>query len=234
MSDTHTLPLIFGIYSGGHTGFGSGQAITADDPAHVQEALDRLQVGKSPFLVRGYAPYAGSLSVAEALAIKTPAAVEQYVQDGRKLDLVLQFRHPNLDGWLTFIRQAIHRYSSITKSIFRLRLVGWKNYAQEALAVFRAKSRLVVDDPHVIRLIDELERVSPEIRLWWPQHDMRAITASHQKVRHPQAGRLIFDHLSFQVSPYPHLRLCIWLPDPSSDTMERLEELLEREDAEVC
>src|SRR5579859_3851578 len=113
MSDTRTSPLIFGIYPGGSTGFGSGQAVTADDSARIHEALNRLQMDGPPLLVRGYLPYTGSLSAAEALAIKTPAAVEQYVQDGRKLDLVLQFRQSNLDGWLTFIRQAIHRYDSM-------------------------------------------------------------------------------------------------------------------------
>jgi hypothetical protein len=117
MSDVRTSPLIFGIYPGGHTGFGSGQAITADDPARVREALDHLQAGNSPFLVRGYLPYTGSFSAAQALAIKTPVAVEQYIQDGRKLDLVLQFRQPDLDGWLTFIRQAIHRYNSMLATL---------------------------------------------------------------------------------------------------------------------
>lgn len=117
MSDTRTSPLIFGIYPGGSTGFGSGQAVIADEPTHIHEALDHLQAGLSPFLVRGYLPYTGSLSAAPALAIKTPAAVEQYIQDGRKLDLVLQFRQPNLDGWLTFIRQAIRRYNSMLATL---------------------------------------------------------------------------------------------------------------------
>ena len=117
MSDTRTSPLIFGIYPGGHTGFGSGQAITADDPARIHEALDHLQAGNSPFLVRGYLPYTGSLSATEALAIRTPAEIEQYIQDGRKLDLVLQFRQPGLGGWLTFIRQAIRRYNSMLATL---------------------------------------------------------------------------------------------------------------------
>jgi hypothetical protein len=117
MSDTQPSPLIFGIYPGGHTGFGSGRAVTADDPVRIHEALDHLQVGTSPFLVRGYLPYAGSLSATEALAIRTPTAAEQYVQDGRKLDLVLQFRQPDLDGWLTFIRQSIHRYNSMLATL---------------------------------------------------------------------------------------------------------------------
>ena len=117
MSDTQPSPLIFGIYPGGSTSFGSGQAITADDPVRIHEALDHLQAGNSPFLIRGYLPYTGSLSADQALAIKTPTAVEQYIQDGRKLDLVLQFRQPDLDGWLTFIRQAIRRYSSMLATL---------------------------------------------------------------------------------------------------------------------
>jgi hypothetical protein len=117
MSDTRTSPLIFGIYPGGHTGFGSGRAVTADDPARIHEALNRLQMDGPPLLVRGYLPYTGSLSVAEALAIETPAAAEQYIQDGRKLDLVLSFRQSDLDGWLTFIRQAIHRYNSMLATL---------------------------------------------------------------------------------------------------------------------
>lgn len=113
-----------------------------------------------------------------------------------------------------------------TGSTFRQRLVGWENYAQEALAVFRAKSRHVVDDPGVIHLVDELKRISPEFRLWWPQHNVRTVTAPYQEVEHPQAGHLIFNHLSFQVSASPNLRLCIWQPDPASNTTEKLEELL--------
>lgn len=117
MFDTNASPLIFGIYPGGSTGFGNGQAVTADDSARIHEALNRLQMDGPPLLVRGYLPYTGSLSAAEALAIQTPAAAEQYVQDGRKLDLVLQFRQPDLDGWLIFIRQAIHRYHSMLATL---------------------------------------------------------------------------------------------------------------------
>src|SRR5579883_1425930 len=117
MSDTHTSPLIFGIYPGGSTGAGPGQAITADDPARIHEALDHLQADQSLFLVRGYLPYTGSFSATQALAIKTPGAVEHYIQDRRKLDLVLQFRQPDLEGWLTFIRQAIRRYHSMLATL---------------------------------------------------------------------------------------------------------------------
>ncbi|WP_165423688.1 helix-turn-helix transcriptional regulator [Ktedonosporobacter rubrisoli] len=119
------------------------------------------------------------------------------------------------------------------ESTFRQRLVGWEDYAQEALAVFRAKSRHVVDDPDVVRLVDELERVSPEFRQWWPQHNVRTVTDPSQEIKHPQVGRLVFEHLSFQVSTHLNLRLCIWLPDPASNTLEKLEELLKWEDADV-
>lgn len=118
MHNTHTPPLIFGIYPGGFVGSDAGVAAgPADDPVRIQEALDRLQVGDSLFLVRGYLQYTGPLSPIKAGLAETPAAVEQYIHSGRKLDLVLCFRQPDLDGWIAFIREVIHRYGSLLSTL---------------------------------------------------------------------------------------------------------------------
>ncbi len=114
MSDTHLSPLIFGIYPGGSTGHGT---VTPDDPLRIHEALDQLQGDGSPLLVRGYAHYTGSLSPVKAGRIAAPKAVEQYIRDGRTLDLVLCFRQPNLAGWLEFIRDTIRRYGSLLSMV---------------------------------------------------------------------------------------------------------------------
>ena len=116
MRDTHASPLVFGIYPGGYTGF-RGIPRTPDDPARIQEALDYLQVGDLPFLVRGYKQFTGPLAPVKADLAETPAAVECYIHNGRKLDLVLCFRQPDLDGWLDFIRQVIHRYSPLLSTL---------------------------------------------------------------------------------------------------------------------
>jgi hypothetical protein len=116
MSDTHTPPLTFGIYPGGHTGI-EELAVIPDDPLRIREALNHLQVDDLPFLVRGYLPYIGPLTSVKAGLVETPRAVEQYLRSGRKLDLVLCFRQPDLAGWLVFIRETIHRYGSMLSTL---------------------------------------------------------------------------------------------------------------------
>jgi hypothetical protein len=114
MAATHLPPLIFGIYPGGSTGHGT---VTPDDPLRIHEALDQLQGGGSPLLVRGYLLYAGPLSPVKAGLLETPQAVEQYVRNGRALDLVLCFRQPHLAGWLEFIRDTIHHYGPLLSTV---------------------------------------------------------------------------------------------------------------------
>jgi hypothetical protein len=107
----NTSPLIFGIYPGGHVGVENDQvAAPPDDPARIQQALSQLQPPGQPFLVRGYLQYTGPLNTVRMGLPETPRAVEQYCTDGRKLDLVLCFRQPDVPGWLDFIRQNLHRY----------------------------------------------------------------------------------------------------------------------------
>ncbi len=107
----NTSPLIFGIYPGSHVGVENAQtAGPPDDPTRIQQALSQLQPEHQPFLVRGYLQYTGPLDTVQMGLPETPKAVEQYCTNGRKLDLVLRFRQPDLSGWLTFIRQTLHRY----------------------------------------------------------------------------------------------------------------------------
>lgn len=119
-----------------------------------------------------------------------------------------------------------------TRSTFRQCLVNWEEYAQEALAVFRSRSGRFVNDARFIQLIDALEHASPEFRQWWPLHDVRKVTSPRLRIEHPQVGHLELDHLTFQISAYPDLRLCVYLPDPASDTAQKLNSLLDWQRAE--
>lgn len=117
MPDTRPSPLIFGIYPGSSTGSEGAIPRAPDDPDRIQEALDYLQVGETPLLVRGYLHYTGSLAPVQVGLPQTPRAVEQYARSERKLDLVLCFRQPDLEGWLAFIRQTIHRYRGLLSTL---------------------------------------------------------------------------------------------------------------------
>ncbi|WP_030243583.1 hypothetical protein [Streptomyces sp. NRRL S-350] len=97
------MTFTFGIYPGGLLGDDTGvlAPVRPDDPASIVAALRELQGGATEFLVRAYRSY-GEPG-------RTPERPEQYVAQGRKLDLVLQYRDRSgeLAGWLDFVRHAV-------------------------------------------------------------------------------------------------------------------------------
>jgi hypothetical protein len=102
------MTFTFGIYPGGLLGSDTGiiHPVTPDDPALITSALRQLQGDAPTLLVRAYRPFTGSTA---PNTVTTPADPELLLGEGRKLDLVLQFREPSgeLDGWLDFIRATV-------------------------------------------------------------------------------------------------------------------------------
>ncbi|MER5860529.1 hypothetical protein ABT131_33785 [Streptomyces sp900105245] len=102
------MTLHFGIYPGGILGDDQGivRPVRPDLPDRITEALDALQGDTATLLVRAYQSFAATVTPLEP---PTPADPETYLQRGRKLDLVLQFREPSgeLEGWLEFVREAV-------------------------------------------------------------------------------------------------------------------------------
>ncbi|MFJ8627227.1 hypothetical protein ACIRD3_30915 [Kitasatospora sp. NPDC093550] len=97
------MTFTFGIYPGGALGDDTGLLLPVrpDDPARIIEALRELQGGAPEFLVRAYRSYADPG--------RAPERPEQYAGEGRKLDLVLQYRDRSgrLAGWLDFVRRTV-------------------------------------------------------------------------------------------------------------------------------
>ncbi|MFJ5774637.1 hypothetical protein [Streptomyces sp. NPDC093094] len=102
------MTLHFGIYPGGILGDDRGivHPVRPDAPDRITEALDTLQGDTATLLVRAYQSFAATVTPLEP---STPAHPETYLERGRKLDLVLQFREPTgrLEGWLEFVREAV-------------------------------------------------------------------------------------------------------------------------------
>lgn len=101
------MTLHFGIYPGGILGDDQGivHPVRPDAPDRITEALDALQGDTATLLVRAYRSFAATVPPEPP----TPADPATYLQRGRKLDLVLQFREPSgeLEGWLEFVREAV-------------------------------------------------------------------------------------------------------------------------------
>ncbi|MER7769637.1 hypothetical protein [Kitasatospora sp. NPDC096140] len=97
------MTFTFGIYPGGLLGSDTGvlAPVRPDDPALITAALRELQGGAAEFLVRAYRSYADPGHA--------PDRPEQYAVEGRKLDLVLQYRDRSGEsaGWLDFVRRTV-------------------------------------------------------------------------------------------------------------------------------
>ncbi|MCB0172755.1 MAG: helix-turn-helix domain-containing protein [Anaerolineae bacterium] len=104
----------------------------------------------------------------------------------------------------------------------------WEQTAQRVLAEFRADSAHCVHEEWFKRLIADLERVSPEFRAWWPRHDVSSRVDARKDIDHPRVGCLMFEHTTLQVPAMPDLKLMIYTPLPETDTMEKLQQLMDR------
>ncbi|MFG2845853.1 hypothetical protein ACGF12_22185 [Kitasatospora sp. NPDC048296] len=97
------MTFTFGIYPGGLLGDDTGliEPVRPDDPARIAAALRELQGDAPELIVRAYRLFPDGAH--------TPERPEQYAVEGRKLDLVLQFRERSgeLAGWLDFVRRTV-------------------------------------------------------------------------------------------------------------------------------
>ncbi len=57
------------------------------------------------------------------------------------------------------------------------------------------------------KVIEDLQRVSPQFRLWWEQQDVRGLPDGPRTMHHPTLGVLEFDHVT---SRRPSLLICAW------------------------
>ncbi|MFE6869796.1 hypothetical protein ACFVFS_24980 [Kitasatospora sp. NPDC057692] len=100
------MTFTFGVYPGGLLGDESRviTPVRPDDPERITAALRALQGAAPTLLVRAYRSFPEGPATPP-----TPAAPERYAREGRRLDLVLQFREPagRLDGWTDFVRRTV-------------------------------------------------------------------------------------------------------------------------------
>src|SRR5258708_1974859 len=103
----------------------------------------------------------------------------------------------------------------------------WEQVAQKVLAEFRADSVRYADEEWFKRLIADLQRISPEFCAWWPRHDVRGRADARKDIAHPLVGCLMFEHTTLQVPTIPELKIMIYTPLPGSDTLGKLQQLVE-------
>ena len=105
-------------------------------------------------------------------------------------------------------------------------LVAWEDLARMALGRFRADSAKYVGDPDFERLIAALTAASPEFRAWWPERDVHRQLSGIKKMRHPKAGAMTFEHMSFSIDDGSDMKLVVYTPLPAENSVAKLEGLM--------
>ncbi len=113
-----------------------------------------------------------------------------------------------------------------TSPAHRHLLVDWEGHARRVLAQFRASCGRYPGDPRLAELIHDLLLRSPEFRAWWPDHEVLGTLEGQKTLDHPQAGYLMFEHLTFQVVDAPDLTVNVYTPLDEADTPAKLSQLL--------
>lgn len=157
----------------------------------------------------------------------TPASVLgrrwDYLAWNRAADALFSFsdQASPSDGSSPYARNLIWRFFT---NPTRREWPFWEAIARATLAEFRATSARYPGDAWFEELIEDLKRLSPEFREWWPRHDVRRALDGHKVIEHPAMGRLEFEHFNLQALSDPDIKVMIYAPDAA--TRAKLERFL--------
>jgi len=106
--------------------------------------------------------------------------------------------------------------------------IDWKFHAQGMLERFRSTIGQYIEDPWFTEFIEDLKRESGEFDLWWSNHDVQVNSETYKKLKHPIAGELFFEFISFDVSDNSNLKLIVNTPFKESDTHIKVKLLIDK------
>lgn len=97
--------------------------------------------------------------------------------------------------------------------------VDWEAEAAALLARFRRAADRYSGDLAFTELIDRLQRASPEVRAWWSRHEVLPLSAAGTKrLRHPERGELVLDHVVLQVAEHLDQKVVTFAMADGDDT----------------
>lgn len=136
----------------------------------------------------------------------------------RAAELLFHFHEPYLPHSRNVVWRFFRREEARTFDL------DWQAQAHNLVAQLRADYARYPGDVSFQELIADLQRISPQFRLWWEQQDVRGLPDGQRAMHHPTLGLLEFDHVTFQMSSTADLRVKVYAA--SLETASKLEQLL--------
>jgi transcriptional regulator with XRE-family HTH domain len=115
-----------------------------------------------------------------------------------------------------------------TDPYLREMMPDWELINRRHLAQFRAEAGPRLGHPSFSRLVKRLLDASEAFRAGWESQDIEGFAAVRQRIfQHPVVGDLHLVQHRLASSDHPHLRLVIYTPVLTTDTSERLRQLID-------
>jgi hypothetical protein len=115
-------------------------------------------------------------------------------------------------------------YQIITNPEVRRQFTTWEANAQQMIRQFRIDYGQHVGDLGFLKLIDQLQRLSPQFTDWWQGQDIEASAEIRKEVQHPQMGTLVFEQTAYTTLDASGIRLVLHLPMDAA-TEQKLQHL---------
>ncbi|PYI52461.1 helix-turn-helix transcriptional regulator [Paenibacillus flagellatus] len=117
-------------------------------------------------------------------------------------------------------------WRAFTSPYLRQLLRGkWEEHARMRLAQFRASYGTYAGDPWWEEFIAKLSAESLLFREWWARHEVLPVSEGSKRYFHPEAGELVLEHITLQVSDAPGLQVMV--NTPIGLTEEKIKALIE-------
>ena len=163
----------------------SALRLTAAERAHVHQLAQHSPSAPAPAAVESLRP-----GMAELVARLDPCPT--YVT-GRRWDVLAANRAARVlwTDWAALSPAERNMvWWTFTHPTARSVLVDWEHEASALLARLRSAAARHPADPGFTELIEQLHGASPEVRSWWPRHEVAQIGSGLQRLRHPELGVL--------------------------------------------
>lgn len=77
-------------------------------------------------------------------------------------------------------------------------------------------------------MIGRLQDASPQVRAWWPRHDIVALSSGTKRLHHPLLGDLDLQHVVLQLADDPEQKLVTFTADATHQ--QRIAQLIADQD----
>ena len=120
-------------------------------------------------------------------------------------------------GWLDQPRTVDEPAPNLLRFVFlepqtRSFLVDWEARARRITAEFRADCRNALEEPALIRLVDELSAASADFARYWKEHDVLERQGGERRFMHPKCGAISYQQVTLRPDEHEHLKLVVLKP----------------------